>query len=267
MVTDQQILRLRQALNKGMSLSLAAAKAGIDRKTARKYWQLQRLPSEVSMEHIWRTRQDPFDGVWAWVQEQLVQNPRLEAKPLFQALQRLHPGRFSDGQLRTLQRRVKQWRAEHGPAKEVFFSQVHYPGRLSASDFTHCSDLGVTLAGIPFPHLIYHFVLTYSNWETGTICFSESFESFSEGMQNGLWEVGGATEFHRTDRLTACVQPAGGPETFKRRYQALLNHYGLKAQAIQTLRGHATLKKPHRLTRSWLDWSVASGLMLCQARR
>ena len=222
MVTDEQILRLRQALRKGMSLSLAAAKAGMDRKTARTYRQLDRLPSEVNMDHTWRTRTDPFDSNWPWVLEQLALNPRLEAKTLFQDLQRQYPGRFADGQLRTLQRRVKQWRAERGPAREVFFAQIHHPGRLAASDFTHCSDLGVTLAGIPFPHLLYHFVLTYSNWETGTVCFSESYESLSEGLQNALWELGGVPQLHRTDRLTACVQPAGGPETFKRRYQALL---------------------------------------------
>src|SRR4051794_27676749 len=141
MVTDQQILRLRQALQKGMPLSLAAAKAGIDRKTARKYWQQDALPSEVAVKHDWRTRKDPFDDVWPWVQEQLTLNPGLQAKTLFQALQRDHPGYFPDGQLRTLQRRIKQWRAEHGPAKEIFFCQLHHPGRLCASDFTHCSEL------------------------------------------------------------------------------------------------------------------------------
>src|SRR5947209_9900231 len=83
MVTDEQILRLRQALNKGMSLSLAAAKAGMERKTARKYRHLGRLPSEVSMEHTWRTREDPFEDVWPWIEGQLAVNPRLEAKTLF----------------------------------------------------------------------------------------------------------------------------------------------------------------------------------------
>jgi hypothetical protein len=258
MVTDEQILRLRQALHKGMSLSLAAAKAGMDRKTAGKYRRLDRLPSEVGMEHSWRTREDPFDGVWPWVQEQLAANPRLEAKTLFLALQRLHPGRFADGQLRTLQRRLKQWRALHGPAREVFFAQVHHPGRLAASDFTHCTDLGVTINGSPFAHLIYHFVLTYSNWETGTICFSESYESLSEGLQNALWELGGVPQMHRTDRLTAAVQPAGGPETFKRRYQALLDHYGLAAQAIQAGKGNENgdVEQSHRQFKRALDQAL-----------
>jgi hypothetical protein len=259
MVTDQQILRLRQALQQGMSLALAAAKAGIDRKTARTYRQRDRLPSEVAMQHTWRTREDPFDDVWPWVQEQLAVSPRLEAKTLFLALQRLHPGRFSDGQLRTLQRRLKQWRAEHGPAREVFFAQVHHPGRLAASDFTHCTDLGVTINGSPFDHMIYHFVLTYSNWETGTLCFSESYESLSEGLQNALWELGGVPQMHRTDRLTAAVQPGvEGQEAFKRRYQALLRHYGLQGQAIGAGKGNENgdAEQSHRQFKRALDQAL-----------
>jgi hypothetical protein len=258
MVTDQQIRRLHWALDQGASLTLAAARAGIDRKTARKYRHTGRLPSEVGMEHPWRTRTDPFTEAWPWVAEQLAQNPGLQAKTLFQALQRQHPGRFADGQLRTLQRRVRQWRAECGPAKEVFFAQVHHPGRLAASDFTHCSELDVTLAGIPFPHLIYHFVLTYSNWETGTICFSESLESLSEGLQNALWELGGVPQLHRTDRLTAAVQPGADSEVFKRRYQALLGHYGLRGQAIQAGKGNENgdVEQRHHRFKQALDQAL-----------
>src|SRR5271157_3504408 len=224
MVTDYQVRRLRRLDLMGVPKGRAAAQAGMDDKTARKYRRLGRLPSEVSMEHPWRTKPDPFADVWPQLEQLLAVNPGLEAKTLLEHLQRQHPGRFADGQVRTLQRRVKRWRALQGPAKEVFFSQVHEPGRLCASDFTHCDQLGVTIAHVPFPHLIYHFVLTYSNWETGTLCFSESLESLGEGLQNALWELGGTPQWHRTDRLTAAVQP--GVETakaFKQRYQALLS--------------------------------------------
>ena len=115
----------------------------------------------------------------------------------------------------------------------MFFAQIHEPGRLAESDFTHMGTLGVTIAGEPFDHLVYHFVLTYSNWEAGTVCFSESFESLSEGLQNALWELGGVPRRHRTDRLTAAVNTDPEPEMFTRRYQALMTHYGLEAQAIQ----------------------------------
>ena len=229
MVTDQQVQRLRRLDLQGVPKERAAAKAGLDAKTARKYRRLGKLPSEMRrMNRDYRTRPDPFDEVWPQLEEQLRLNPGLEAKTLFDDLQRRFPGRFADGQLRTLQRHVKQWRALHGPAKEVFFTQVHHPGRLCASDFTHCTDLRVTINGVPFDHLIYHFVLTYSNWETGTICFAESFESLSEGLQNALGELGGVPQLHRTDRLTAAIPPGTeGSAFFTARYQALLRHYDL----------------------------------------
>ena len=233
MVTDREVRRLMELLGKGMSLATAAAKADMDEKTARKYRTLSKMPQDLRVDHFWRTREDPFDDFWAGVEENLQINPGLEAKTLFEDLQRRHPGRFSDGQLRTLQRRVKIWRALEGPPREVFFPQVHKPGELCESDFSSMNALGVTIQRQPFDHLLYHFVLTYSNWETGTICFSESFESLSEGLQNALWELGGVPELHRTDRLSAAVQKPEHPEEFTQRYRALLDHYSLKGQKTQ----------------------------------
>jgi hypothetical protein len=253
MVTDQQVRRLFKYDTKGCSPDVAAAKAGLDPKTARKYRRLRKLPSEVSlMARSWRTRPDAFADVWPGLEESLRLNPGLEAKTLFADLQRRLPGRFADGQLRALQRRIKQWRALQGPAREVFFDQVHRPGQLCASDFTHCSKLRVTLAGQPFDHLIYHFVLTYSNWEAGTVCFSESYESLAEGLQNALWQLGGVPRLHRTDRLSAAIGPGGGDE-FTQRYQALLRHCGLAAQAINVRQAHENgdcEQSHHRLKRA-----------------
>jgi hypothetical protein len=222
-----------ELIGKGMGLGLSAAKAGMDEKTARKWRSLGKMPEEVRGEHFWRTREDPFDDVWAGMEEKLRINPGLEAKTLFEDLQRRNPGRFEDGQLRTLQRRVKLWRALEGPPREVYFPQVHQPGQLCQSDFTSMNSLGVTIQRQPFEHLLYHFVLTYSNWETGTICFSESFESLSEGLQNALWELGGVPERHRTDQLSAAVQKPDHPEEFTQRYRALLDHYGLQGDKTQ----------------------------------
>jgi hypothetical protein len=214
------------------------AKAGLDPKTARKYRRLGQLPSEVPiMQRDWRTRADPFAEVWPDLEELLRVSPGLQAKTLFAELQRRFPGRFPYGQLRTLQRRLKRWRALHGPAKEVFFAQTHHPGRLCASDKSHCGDLRVTIGGQPPEHLIYHFVLTYSNWEAAAVCFSESYESLSDGLQGALWELGGVPQLHRTDRLSAATPPGGGGE-FHRRYQALLRHYGLAAQVINVRQAH-----------------------------
>lgn len=233
MVTDQQVRRLWKLVKSEKTMATAAAKAGMDEKTARKYRDLGKLPSEVKAEHSWRTRKDPFAEVWDDVRAKLVINPGLEAKTLFVDLQRRYPGRFADGQLRTLQRRVKAWRALEGPPKEVFFAQVYRPGELAQSDFTVMDELEVTIQGQPFAHLLYHFVLPYSNWETGLICFSESFESLSKGLQNALWELGGVPRQHRTDRLSTAVQKTGHPEEFTRRYAALLRHYGITGRKIQ----------------------------------
>ena len=234
MITDNQVRRLRRLMQTEGTLSSAAAKAGMDEKTARKYIRLDKLASELKVEHTWRTREDPFEEVWDEVRSQLEDNPGLEAKTLFDYLQRKYKDHFSDGQLRTLQRRIKSWRALEGPPKEVFFPQEHKPGRLSQSDFTHMDDLGITIGGERFNHMLYHFVLTYSNWETGTICFSESFESLSEGLQNALWEIGGVPQIHQTDRLSAGVQKTTNPEEFTQRYNGLLKHYGLQGRKIQT---------------------------------
>jgi hypothetical protein len=164
-VTDRQVRRLHGFLQSGMPLMLAAMKVDMDRKTARKYRDQAKLPTDLkTWPHIWRTRSDPFADVWDEVREQLELAPALQTKALFEWLQYRHPGRFDNGQLRTLQRRVRQWRATSEPPKEVFFAQVHRPGRLGASDFTHMTSLGMTIGGQPFDHMVNHFVLTYSNW-------------------------------------------------------------------------------------------------------
>ena len=230
MVTDKQVRKLRKLMRKGMKLSSAASRAGMDEKTARKYMEEGKLPSEMEPVRTWRTRADPFDSVWAWCEPLLREAPGLEAKTLFEALQRREPGRFSDGQLRTLQRRVKHWRAVAGPAREVFFPQRHRPGELSQSDFTSMNSLRVTIAGEPFDHLLYHFVLTYSNWETGTVCFSESLESLSAGFENALWELNGVPERHRTDQLSAAVHQMPHRDQFTQRYRGLLGHYAVEPE-------------------------------------
>ncbi len=219
-------------VNKEKTLAIAADKASMDVKTARKYLELGLLPSQVKKDHTWRTRKDPFEEVWDELEPFLKENPGLEAKTLFFYLQSQYPGRFKDGQKRTLERKVKRWKAFEGPGKEVYFPQVHYPGVLSCSDFTHMDSLGVTIESIAFSHLVFHFVLTYSNWETGTICFSENFESLSEGLQNALWQLGGVNRKHRTDNLTAAVYKDLCGKEFTPRYKSLLAHYGLEGTAI-----------------------------------
>ncbi len=217
MVTDQQVRKLMKLIQSEETLALAAAKAGMDEKTARKYRRSGQLPSQGQPAHTWKTRVDPFADHWPEVQELRQLNPGLEAKTIFADLQRRYPGHFQDGQLRTLQRKVKKWRVLEGPPREVLFPQDHRPGQLCQSDFTHLTRLQVTIRREAFPHLLYHFVLPYSNWETGTVCFSESYESLSQGLQNALWKLGGVPAEHQSDRLSAAVNKYLNPDAFTRR--------------------------------------------------
>ena len=240
------------------TLSLAAAKAGMDEKTARRYRDTGKLPSQTKIQHTWRTRPDPFAEVWDDLKDLLELNPGLESKTLFDHLQRHDRGRFQDGQLRTLQRRVKTWRALHGPAREVFFPQTHRPGVLGQSDFTDMRSLAITIQGQAFDHLVFHFVLTYSNWEAATICFSESFESLSEGLQDALWELGRVPEVQQTDCLSAAVHKLAHPEDFTDRYGALLRHYHLKGRRSNPNSPHENgdVEQRHHRFRKAVDQSL-----------
>ncbi len=218
-------------INEGNNLKDSAAKAGIDPKTARTY--LKNDNPLLPTDHNWKTRTDPFDCVNSEIESMLELQPRLEAKTIFEYLVEKYPGKFQEGQLRTLQRKVKKWKGLQGPPKEVFFAQIHKPGDLCSSDFTHMENLKITIQRSPFPHLVYHFVFTYSNWESVTICFSENFESLSEGFQNAVWQAGGSALRHRTDRLTAAMSNFSNNPKFGARYQALLDHYGITGTKIQ----------------------------------
>lgn len=244
--------------NKQKTKTLAAAKAGMDEKTARKYLKLCKLPSQLKKPRTYRTRQDPFEDIWPEVSSNLELNPGLEAMTLFSHFQEQYPGKYKDGQLRSFQRKVKTWRALEGPGKEVYFPQEHHPGELSASDFTHMGSLGVTINGEPFDHLVHHFVLVYSNWETGTICFSECFESLSEGIQNGFWKLGGVTRSHRTDSLSAAVHKECNAEEFTSRYRALLNHYKVKGEKTNPGKAHENgdAEKSHHLFKKAVDQAL-----------
>ena len=218
---------------RGRSLTKAASHADMDEKTARKYLKLEKLPSEVKKSHTWRTRKDPFEDIWDEAERYLKRDFSLQAKTVFDFFQRQYPGRFSDGQLRTLQRRFKTWKALNGAPKEVYFDQVYEPGEFCESDFTRMKYLGITIAGHPFEHMVYHLVLNYSNWEAISICFSESFEALSDGFQNALWQLGGVPEKHKTDRLSAAVNNMNNLKEFTQAYQALLRHYKIKGCKIQ----------------------------------
>lgn len=211
-----------------LPLVAVAAKAGMGEKAARKYLRSGLLPSQIKKPRDWRTREDPFADVWTEVEAMVKEAPRLEALTIFQDLQRRYPEKFQDGQLRTLQRHMRVWRGLSGPDCEVFFPQVHQPGIQGQSDFTSMNGLEITIDGLRFPHLLYHFVLPYSNWEYVQVCFSESFESLSRGIQDALWFLGRVPAgHHRTDNLSAATFKGEERREFNEAYMALMRHYGI----------------------------------------
>jgi transcriptional regulator with XRE-family HTH domain/ribosomal protein S21 len=235
MKTDAEVQIMLRERHKGKTQEQAAARSGMHPNTARKYERRGALPSQLKQPRTYRTRSNPFEADWPWVQAHLERDPALQADTLFAELCRQHPERYQPGQLRTLQRHIARWRALYGPDCEVMFAQVHHPGVRAETDFTHLSDLGVTLAEQPFPHLLYHLVLTYSNVEAVQLCFSESFESLAEGLESCLWQLGGLPLEHRTDNLSAAVQSIepDGSRRWTDRYQALMEHYGLRPTTNQ----------------------------------
>jgi hypothetical protein len=227
---DTEVKLFMQARHKGATQQVAAAKAAMSERTARRYERAGKLPSELKRPHTWRTRPNPFEEDWPWVVAQLERDPALQGTTLFALLCERHPERYQPIQVRTLQRHIAQWKALHGPEQDVIFEQRHRPGERGQSDFTHMEDLGITMGGVAFPHLLFHFVLTYSNVEAVTVCFSESFEALAEGLERCLWQVRGVPEQHRTDHLTAAVRQLdkGEREDWTERYKALMTHYEMQ---------------------------------------
>jgi len=213
-----------------------AMKADMHRETARKYVAAGKLPSVMTVARDWRTRPDPFEEHWPEIEVRLRDMPELEAKTLFELLQEAHPGRYEAGQLRTLQRRVKRWRAAHGPEQEIVLAQQHRPGEAAQTDFTHATELAVTIAGQAFVHLLCVLVLPYSNWQWATVCLSESMAALRRGVQRALFQLGRVPRYHQTDCSTAATHriPDGqaacfedGKRPFNAEYVALMRHLGM----------------------------------------
>jgi hypothetical protein len=229
MVTDEQVKMMRAFIMKrGDNQAVAAAKAGMTEKTGRKYLKASLLPNEMQKERYWRTRENPFKEVWPAIENFLKGQPGLKALTLLDYFLREHPGKFKEGQLRTLQRMVREWKALNKD-KEVMFPQVVKPGVQSQSDWTCMNSLGITIRGEKFDHLLYSFTLAYSNWEAGDICFSENYESLSKGFQDALFEIQAIPEEHRTDNLSAATRKIDqNGRDFTERYLALMKHYGVR---------------------------------------
>jgi hypothetical protein len=234
--TDAQVRIIMREREKGRTQEQAAASANLrSRKTAAKYERLEKLPSALQQPRQYRTRPDPFTKDWSIIEKMLEDAPGLEAKALFEWLCEQHPGRHQAGQLRTFQRHVATWRVLN--QKQVaILEQVHRPGKLLQTDGVWLTELGVTIRGQPFKHLLIHCVLPYSNWEWGRIAQSESLAALQLGLQSTLIRLGYVPEYHRTDNSSAATYrpgakaQAGSKREYTDGYLQLLGHYGLKPQ-------------------------------------
>ena len=240
---------------------VAAAKAGISVRSA------QNIDAE---EHHYfkesktkkRTRKDPFEDVW---EQELVpllkENPTLMAITLLEHIQYGHPGKYPDKQLRTLERRVRNWKAIEGPEKEIIFRQKVPPGWQSISDFTVADSLGITINAQDFPHILYHFRLSFSGQEyVKVILGGESYTALSEGMQEALRYVKGSTKTHRTDSLSAAYKnlPDKSKEDFTKAYNEFCKHYGMEPTRNNKGVSHenGSIESPNRHLKRRIDQAL-----------
>jgi hypothetical protein len=228
-VTDCQ-MRLYMTIRQTQPPIIAAAKAGFSTATAYRIENDRRLPSEKKTPRG-RRRQDPLAAVWdSEVVPLLKSTPSLRPVAIFDEIRRRHP-EIGAGIRRTLERRIRTWRALHGAEREIIFRQEHPPGRLGLSDFTDMRDRGVSIAGVPLDHRLYHFRLAFSGWEHAHVVLGgESFVALAEGLQNALWALGRAPRQHRSDSLSAAFRNLDDDTRHDqtRRYEALCVHYGME---------------------------------------
>jgi hypothetical protein len=229
-ITEQQIRIYMEAKKNGKTQKVAAAQTGISERSARNIERRGFI--EAKPEHNWKTRKDPFESVWECeITPMLERNPHLQARTILEELQRKNPDEYPETMLRTLQRRVRKWKAISGPEKEIIFRQNHPPGWQGMSDFTHATNLEVTIQKEKLEHMFYHYRLVHSKWEAAFVVLGgESFTALSEGLQNALWLSGGVPETHRTDSLSAAYKNCSDKkkEEFTKDYVDLCAYYNME---------------------------------------
>ncbi len=249
-ITAQQVRLYMEHRKQGETQAVASAKAGMSQRTGRRI-ETGEVPALEQQPRHWRTRKDPFAKVWdGEVVPLLEKQPALNAITLFEDLQDRHPGKYPTACKRTFQRRVKAWKALHGPDKEVMFRQRQEPGRLGLSDFTELKEVVVSIGGEPLVHRLYHFRLAFSGWShLKVVLGGESYSALAEGLQEALWRLGGAPCEHRTDSLSAAYKNRLGDEQadLTERYEGLCEHYGMTPTRNNRGAGHenGAVESPH----------------------
>lgn len=246
-----------RARQEGKTQATSSAQAGFSERTTRRLAKNGYRPARARRD--WKTRNDPFEAVWNTELVPLLESePKLKARTLLEKLQAKYEGKYSDKLLRTLQRRLRHWKAVSGPTKEIIFRQNHPPGWQGISDFTDASKLRVTIRGEPLSHILYHYRLSFSGWAYGQIIFGgESFTAVSEGLQNAFWHSGGVPETHRTDSLSAAYKNCSDKtkEEFTKDYRELCQHYGTEPTRNNKGVSHenGSIESPHRHLKDRID--------------
>jgi hypothetical protein len=258
-ITDQQA-KLYMNLRRTHSRQTAAAKAGFSISTGARLDGDPRMPSQKQAPRGQR-RPDPLAPYWvSEIVPMLQATPGLRPITVLGEMQRRHPA-FSADLRRTLERRIRLWQALHGPEREVIFRQEHPPGRQGPSDFTDASALGISIAGAPPEHRLYHFRLAFSGWQhVRVVLGGESFVALAEGLQNALWALGGAPVEHRSDSLSAAFRnlERDAVEDLTRRYEELCAHYDMMSTRNNAGVTHenGSIEGPHAHLKSALQQAL-----------
>jgi hypothetical protein len=248
-ITKQQGKIYMKERKDGYTQLASSARVGISERSGRTIEHGKLHPKQGTRS--WRTRTDPFSDVWdSELVSMLESSPGLLPITLLEYLQEKYIDRYPDKLLRTMERRVKKWRALHGPEKEVMFRQIYMPGRQGFSDFTKLKGVEITIKGKPLKHLLYHFRLPYSKWSYMKVVLGgESYTALAEGLQEALWRLGGAPLEHRTDSLSAAFKNLTKDEAndITTRYKDFCNHYGMEASRNNRGKGHenGAVESPH----------------------
>ncbi len=229
--------------------TVAAAKAGFSTATGYRIEADPRLPSHKKAPRG-RRRPDPLIDVWdSEILPILKASPGIRAIAVVAEIRRRHP-EISPGIRRTLERRMRTWRALAGPEQDVMFRQEHPPGRLGLSDFTDTMVLAITVGGVILEHRLYHFRLAFSGYAHAHVVLGgESFVALAEGLQNALWALGGVPLQHRSDSLSAafCNLDRDAQEDLTQRYQGLMRHYEMEPSRNNPGVAHenGSIESPH----------------------
>lgn len=255
-ITQRQEILYMQSRQSGLTQETSAAKAGVSVRSGRR---IETGETRAKAPRDWLTRNDPFSSVWDSELVPLLEDePKLTGLTLWEYLDEKHPGEYPYKLLRTLQRRVKHWRATQGPDNPVMFRQAIPPGQQGLSDFTH-PRTAVTIAGQPFVHLIYQYRLACSGWRCAHVVRGgESYSALAEGLQKALHKSGGVPVEHRTDSLSAAYVNQSQKKQLTRAYEGLCQHYGMSGTTNNPGLGHenGAVETSHGSLKHRLDQAI-----------